>query len=104
MENLSILTASSCSDVPRPPTSGIIYEELVRYYGKSFGGLRVDEYFIVNKDDSAAWELRKQCKCKVIPFSRKEELVLGCFVKEGNIVIIDEEKTLVEFFNVTLKK
>ena len=46
MENLSILTASSCSDVPRPPTSGIIYEELVRYYGKSFGGLRVDEHFI----------------------------------------------------------
>ncbi|MDD4565964.1 MAG: UDP-N-acetylmuramoyl-L-alanine--D-glutamate ligase [Eubacteriales bacterium] len=48
------------------------------------------QYFIVNYDDEESWKLAKYCKAKVIPFSRKADLDLGCFVLDGDIVIRDE--------------
>lgn len=48
------------------------------------------QYFIVNYDDEVSWKLTNQCKAKVIPFSRKSELKLGCFVLDGDIVIRNE--------------
>lgn len=48
------------------------------------------QYFVVNYDDEASWKLVEQCKAKVIPFSRKSALELGCFVLDGDIVIRNE--------------
>lgn len=50
-----------------------------------------NQYFIVNYDDEESWKLVKQCKAKVIPFSRKASLALGCFVLDGDIVIQNEQ-------------
>lgn len=49
------------------------------------------QYFIVNYDDAESRKLIKHCKAKVIPFSRKSALDLGCFVLDGDIVIRNEE-------------
>jgi UDP-N-acetylmuramoylalanine--D-glutamate ligase len=54
------------------------------------------QYFVVNGDDPASMELAVRCGAKVIPFSRKKTLPLGCFVMEGNIVIRDEEGQCVD--------
>ncbi|MBQ1391025.1 MAG: UDP-N-acetylmuramoyl-L-alanine--D-glutamate ligase [Firmicutes bacterium] len=47
---------------------------------------------IINKDDALCYSLAAPCKCRVVPFSRKEELDFGAFVKDGEIVIADGEK------------
>ena len=49
------------------------------------------QYFVVNYDDAESYKLVKQCKAKVIPFSRKTALELGCFVLDGDIVIKNEQ-------------
>ena len=49
------------------------------------------QYFVVNYDDKESWKLVKQCRAKVIPFSRKTALDLGCFVLDGDIVIRNEK-------------
>lgn len=46
-----------------------------------------NDFFVVNYDDKALFEYAKDCKAKVIPFSRKEELPLGAFVEGENIVV-----------------
>lgn len=50
-----------------------------------------NQYFIVNYDDVESMKLTDRCRAKVIPFSRKAELSLGCFVLDGDIVIINEK-------------
>ena len=47
------------------------------------------DYFIVNRDEPQSWKLAGQCPATVVPFSRKQELDFGCFVKGGEIVIRD---------------
>lgn len=49
------------------------------------------QYFVVNYDDEEAYQLVDQCKAKVIPFSRKTVLELGCFILDGDIVIKNEQ-------------
>ena len=49
------------------------------------------QYFVVNYDDEESYKLVKQCKAKVIPFSRRTVLDLGCFVLDGDIVINNEK-------------
>ncbi len=49
-----------------------------------------NQYFVVNYDDDESYQLSKQCKAKVIPFSRKTALELGCFILDGDIVIRNE--------------
>lgn len=49
-----------------------------------------NQCFVVNYDDEESWKLIKQCKAKVIPFSRNAVLELGCFVLDGDIVIKNE--------------
>lgn len=51
-----------------------------------------EQYCIINHDDKECVALAKECKATVVPFSRKEELSFGAFVKEGRIVIKDEDK------------
>ncbi|HHU17946.1 MAG TPA: UDP-N-acetylmuramoyl-L-alanine--D-glutamate ligase [Clostridiales bacterium] len=58
------------------------------------------QYFIVNYDDEISWKLAKNCKAKVIPFSRKADLDLGCFVLDGDIVIRDETGKCIDICNV----
>jgi len=48
-----------------------------------------DDFFIVNRDDPASFALAEVCPATVVPFSRKEILDFGCFVKDGEIVICD---------------
>ena len=50
-----------------------------------------NQYFVVNYDDVESYKLVKQCKAKVIPFSRKVALDPGCFVLDGGIVIKNEQ-------------
>lgn len=54
------------------------------------------DYFVVNYDDALCYEQAASCKATVVPFSRKEELPFGAFVKNGQIVIRDEKGTLHE--------
>lgn len=49
-----------------------------------------DQYCVMNYDDKTCFALAENCRAKVVPFSRKEELDFGAFVKDGRIVIKDE--------------
>jgi UDP-N-acetylmuramoylalanine--D-glutamate ligase len=53
-----------------------------------------DEYLIINYDDKACFDLAKECKAKIVPFSRLENLKFGAFIKNGSIVIVDEDGDL----------
>jgi len=55
-----------------------------------------DQYCVMNYDDKECWKLAENCKAKVVPFSRLQELEFGAFVKDGNIVIKNEADELVE--------
>lgn len=55
-----------------------------------FANQSEDEYLVINKDDAACFALAKDCKAKVVAFSRKEEPDLGAFIKDNAIVIKDE--------------
>lgn len=55
------------------------------------------QYCIINYDDKDCFQLAKRCCAKVVPFSRKEILDFGAFVKDGRIVIKTEDGSLVEF-------
>lgn len=46
-----------------------------------------EDYFVVNKDCARSWALAGACPATVVPFSRKEALDFGCFVKDDEIVI-----------------
>lgn len=48
------------------------------------------QYAVMNYDDKASFELAKNTKAKVVPFSRLEKLDFGAFVDGGRIVIKDE--------------
>ena len=53
-------------------------------------------YCVINYDDKLCYELAKDCKAKVVPFSRKEELEFGAFVKDGMMVIKNEAGELIQ--------
>lgn len=51
-------------------------------------------YLVINYDDKDCYALAEGCKAKIVPFSLKEELPLGAFVKGGNVIIKDENQTV----------
>lgn len=55
-----------------------------------------NQYCVLNYDDKACWALGENCRAKIVPFSRLEELDFGAFVKDGKLVIIDESGKLTE--------
>lgn len=55
------------------------------------------QYAVINYDDKVCYELAKDCKAKVVPFSRLTELDFGAFVKDGTIVIRNEAGELISF-------
>lgn len=61
---------------------------------KVFEAQGPEDYFVVNYDDETSWKLTGGCRAKVVPFSRKAELPFGAFVRDGRIVILDEEAEL----------
>ena len=54
------------------------------------------QYCVINYDDKECLKLADNCHAKVVPFSRKQELDFGVYVKDGVIVIKDENKPLAE--------
>ncbi len=52
-----------------------------------FGRQSADQYCVVNYDDPLCYALADDCPAEVIPFSRKELLDTGAFVRDGQIVI-----------------
>lgn len=68
--------------------------------GKIFENQNENQYFVVNYDDVESFKLTDRCKAKVIPFSRKSTLDLGCFVLDGDIVIKNESGVYVDICSV----
>lgn len=68
-------------------------------YGKAkakiFENQDESQYLVINYDDKACFALAENCRARVIPFSRKEELELGAFVRDGNLVIRNEKGELI---------
>jgi len=64
---------------------------------KIYANQDAGDYFVVNRDDPEAFRLAKGCRATVVPFSRKEQLDFGCFVKDGRIVIRDKTGSLIDF-------
>ncbi len=56
-----------------------------------------NQYLVINYDDKVCYALAEDCKAKVVPFSRLEELDFGAFVKDGYIVIKNEQGELIRF-------
>lgn len=54
-------------------------------------------YCVLNWDDAYCREMAKDCPAKVVPFSRREELEFGAFVKDGQLVLKNEAGELVTF-------
>lgn len=59
-----------------------------------------NQYCVVNFDDKECFALTETCKAKVVPFSRKEELEFGAYVRDGIIVIADENGETIEICSV----
>ena len=56
-----------------------------------------NQYLVINYDDKVCYTLAEDCKAKVVPFSRIEELEFGAFVRDGYIVIKNEQGELIRF-------
>ncbi len=67
---------------------------------KIFENQREDGYLVINYDDKECYEMSAKCKAEVVPFSRKEELDSGVFVKDNHIVIREKSGRTVEVCNV----
>ena len=55
------------------------------------------QYLVINYDDKVCYALAENCKAKVVPFSRMEQLDFGAFVKDEYIVIKNEQGELIRF-------
>lgn len=64
-------------------------------YGKAkakvFENQDESQYLVINYDDKECFALAEGCKARVVPFSRKEELDFGAFVRDGYITIRNEQ-------------
>lgn len=63
---------------------------------KIFANQDESGYCVANYDDKLCYSLTEGCKAKVVPFSRKEELEFGAFLKGEKLVIKNEEGELIE--------
>ncbi len=63
-----------------------------------FANQTADGYTVLNADDPACYKLAgKDCKAKVVPFSRTKKLDFGAYVEDGQIVIKNEAGELISF-------
>ena len=70
-------------------------EEYGRCKANIFRNQDVNDYAVANYDDKASYDLFKDCRAEVIPFSRREVLGKGAFLKDGNLVVIDGEEKVI---------
>ncbi len=67
----------------------------MKNYGKAkariFENQGEGQYLVINYDDKACFALAENCKAAVVPFSRKEALDFGAFVRDGVLTIKDED-------------
>lgn len=59
-----------------------------------------DQYCILNYDDAECRKLIEKCNATSVPFSRKEILDFGAYVKDENIVIKDADGSVCEICGV----
>lgn len=59
-----------------------------------------DDFLIYNYDDENVSKLVDSAKCTKVPFSRKNDLDIGAFVRDGNIVIKDQVGNITELISV----
>ncbi|WP_206460517.1 UDP-N-acetylmuramoyl-L-alanine--D-glutamate ligase [Anaerovorax sp. IOR16] len=71
-------------------------ENYAKVKAKIFRNQTEKDFFVVNYDDAASYELIEDCKSTVVPFSRKSTLDFGVFVKDGRIVIKDQDHELID--------
>jgi UDP-N-acetylmuramoylalanine--D-glutamate ligase len=71
-------------------------EDYAAAKAKIFENQDENDFFVYNADDPAVTELSGTCRAKLMPFSRLTELKAGAFVKDGKLVIRDEEGTETE--------
>lgn len=55
-----------------------------------FANQTEDDYLIINKDDHDCFALAKNCKARVIPFSRTEKLEVGAYLEDDMMIVRDE--------------
>ena len=69
-------------------------------YGKAkaavFKNQTPDQYCVINHDDEECMKLAKDCKAKVVPFSRKTTLDFGVYVDGDTIIVKDEDGKITE--------
>lgn len=63
---------------------------------KIFANQDENGYCVVNYDDKLCYSLTKGCKAKIVPFSRKEQLPFGAFLKGDKLVLKNEAGELIE--------
>lgn len=74
-------------------------EEYGRAKAAIFRNQDENGYCVANYDDKVCFALTEGCKAKVVPFSRKEELEFGAFLKGDMLVIRNEAGEIVELCN-----
>ena len=67
---------------------------------KIFANQDPSGYCVLNYDDKLCWELGKNCKARIVPFSRREELEFGAFVKDGQLVLRTEDGEIITFCGI----
>ena len=69
-------------------------------YGKAkaavFRNQTPDQYCVINYDDEECMKLVRDCKAKIVPFSRKKTLDFGVYVDGDTIIIKDEDGSIKE--------
>lgn len=63
---------------------------------KVFANQTAEQYLVINFDDPECVRMAEKAVARVVPFSRKEELEFGVFVKDGKIVVKNDGEHLVE--------
>lgn len=64
---------------------------------KIFENQDESQYMVINYDDRECFALAERCNACVVPFSRKEELDFGVFVRDGYITVRDRDQRLISF-------
>ena len=59
-----------------------------------FENQTADGFLIINYDDKQCFGLAKGCKARVVPFSRKEELDFGVFLRGDEIIIKTDDEEI----------
>ena len=68
------------------------FENYIEAKARILENLTEEEYAVLNYDDPIVKSLVKRVKPRILPFSQKEELIRGIYIKNGVIVIRENGK------------